>query len=205
MDPAPPISPSQSMEEDRASSRVVHTVARSVSGRTGGEGGSCIGSQQHAAWRLQSRREAARPAEGVPGAGPWSPAVQPQRGRGGVSSARCSRAAQGSDPAEKRGPRPARSGGGRAAGTRALGVFPASRRGISAPQDHGSFCPRSLLSSLTLFTSGTRVRGWLEWWTAPAGMLRSSRWVWGVVPSAPLGTIRTWLWVSHLEQRAFFF
>lgn len=37
MDPAPPTSPSQSVEEDRGSSRAVHTVARSISGRTGVE------------------------------------------------------------------------------------------------------------------------------------------------------------------------
>lgn len=98
MDPVQPISPSQSRKEDRGSSRVVHTFARSISGRTGGEGGSCLGSQQSAAWQLQSKREAERPAEGVPGRGPGPQLCSLSEAGAEPAAPDAAGVAQGSDP-----------------------------------------------------------------------------------------------------------
>lgn len=95
--PRPPLHPRAWKKTEEVPGRSTPSPAASL-GAQEWKGGSCLGSQQRAAWRLQSGREAARPAEGVPGAGPWFPAVQAQRGGGGASSARCGRGGAGLGP-----------------------------------------------------------------------------------------------------------
>lgn len=141
-----PISPSQSTKEGRGSSRVVHAAPRNISGRLGGEGGSCGGSE-----RQVSGREAARQAEDVPGAGPGPQLCGLRAAGAGPAASRCGRGGAALAPrlrsavgaSEKR-----REQGGRDTRPR----FPP---GVRTP-DHGSFCRGSPLGSLTFLASRTR-------------------------------------------------
>lgn len=145
------------------------------------------------------------PSRGRPRAGPWSPAVQPQRGGGGASSARC-------------------GWGGARLGSRLRSAAPASKK--RRRQSHGDTSTRCPPGVLTLDQRPAGSRFVLSresaWLSNSFGIGDQGSGLAGVADRASrdagrqqvglgcgslcslLGTFRTRLWVSHLEPTTSF-